>query len=315
MVTQGGVVQLERTGWSNDDERDHVAEALAGLGHDIDLAMTRVNASIQRFRQRINQRIRRIRRPRRGPPLAWGLAAALALVSAAAGPVASADPPAPTGAALAPPGDPAWQPVVFPSIERSTLWKAVVVDGARAWRGSAACAASSLALAIEPPLELTGPGAPSALFLSWRWRIEQPLAAPTDERSREGDDFAARVSALFALDEGRASFGQRAVRRVFRLVYGVDPPGRSLSFLWARALPRGTGWTSPYAEQSRMIALRGPDDGAGWHDERVDLLAEYRLHFDGEPTALAGISLMTDSDNGCEKAEALYTGLALERRP
>ncbi len=39
VVAQGGVVQLERTGWSNDDERDHVAEALAGLGHDIDLAM------------------------------------------------------------------------------------------------------------------------------------------------------------------------------------------------------------------------------------------------------------------------------------
>lgn len=34
-----------------------------------------------------------------------------------------------------------------------------------------------------------------------------------------------------------------------------------------------------------------------------------------EPTALVGIALMTNSENGCERAEALYTGFALEVQP
>jgi hypothetical protein len=104
--------------------------------------------------------------------VALGLAGALAVVGLAGVPLASAEP-------LPAPGDAAWRPVVFPSIERTTLWTAVTIDGAPAWRASAACAASSLALAIEPAVELAGPGASSYPFAAARivWACSYPFAA------------------------------------------------------------------------------------------------------------------------------------------
>ena len=213
------------------------------------------------------------------------------------------------------PGDPAWHPVTFPSIEQHTRWAVEHQDGRPAWRARADCSASGVALAIDPPVPLSGPDAPRTIRLGWRWKVEQGLPRTVDERTREGDDFAARVSAVFAFDPARASWAERAKRAVASTLYGMEPPGRSLGFVWARARGRQEAWESPYGMGVQLVALRGPGDGATWHAEEVELIAAHRRHLPAPPTRLMGIALMTDADNGCSRSEALYTDFRLEIEP
>jgi hypothetical protein len=206
---------------------------------------------------------------------------------------------------LAQPGEPAWQPLRFRSIERTTDYAPLPGEPGGV-RAEARCSASALVLPLERVDLARTP------VLHWRWRVVRGLDV-ADERSRSGDDFAARVYVMFRFRPERAGWLERVQRALGRRLYGSEMPGTALSFVWGSRVAVGSTWTSPYTEHSRMIALAsGPE--SGWRSESVDLPAAYERAFGESPPAAEGLGIMSDADDTCQHAVAEFRDFRLAPR-
>lgn len=200
-----------------------------------------------------------------------------------------------------------WQPLAFPRIDRHTRYRVAQEGEASFILAESECSASGL---LRP---LAGVDLTATPLLRWRWRVDEAVA-PGDERSRGGDDFAARVYVAFAFEPERATWLERAARRVATAVYGETLPGSSLDYVWAREEPVGARWPNPYAAETRMIvAASGPP--AGWREAEADLLADYARAFSHPPPAPLFLAVMTDSDDSCSRARARYADFRFAPRP
>ena len=124
-------------------------------------------------------------------------------------------------------------------------------------------------------------------YLNWSWRVNDVLHG-LRERTREGDDFAARV---YVLDGG-----------AFPLL-----PNRSLSYVWSGSQTAGTTWVSAYSDRVWMVAVRGADHDPGvWHHEKRNVREDFQRLFGKDVTSVEAIAVMTDTDNSGLEANALY---------
>ncbi len=133
-------------------------------------------------------------------------------------------------------------------------------------------------------------------FLRWSWKISHTIEGG-DERSKAGDDYAARVYVVFP---GRYFWQMKAI-----------------NYIWANKLAKGSSISSSYASDSKMIAVESRNAKAGlWLSEERDLSADYRLLFGTDPPEADAIAIMTDTDNTGGSAEAWYGDITLstERR-
>jgi len=205
------------------------------------------------------------------------------------------------------PGTGAWQPLAFPKIERHTRYTPAREGGAAVLRAESECSASGL---LYPLRDVDLARTP---LLRWRWRVDEGLA-PADERSKAGDDFAARVYVAFVFEPGRASLLERATRRLGVALYGEELPGSSLTYVWASHEPAGARWANPFTASAQMIVAERSAT-AGWRAAEADLLADYERSFGGPAPAPLFLALMTDSDNRCARARASYADFRLAPRP
>ena len=205
------------------------------------------------------------------------------------------------------PGSAAWRPLVFRAVTRQTTYSREIHEGHESLRADSHCAASGLVLPVTD-VELS-----STPLLSWRWRVDGPLDIP-DERSKQGDDFAARVYVLFRFDPSRASVFEWLRHRVGSAVYGDQTPGKTLNFVWTSRAEPGEFWDNPFAPDVKMIALA---QGAttDWRTETVDVIAHYLRHFGSPIGELMGLAVMTDSDNSCQTARARFADFSFSSRP
>ena len=200
-----------------------------------------------------------------------------------------------------------WQPLAFPKIERQTRYRMVSEGGAMLVQAESDCSASGL---LQPLRDVDLAKTP---LLRWRWRVEEGLA-PRDERSKGGDDFAARVYLTFAFEPERASLFERAAHQLGSSVYGKQIPGTSLTYVWASREPAGARWPNPFTTSAQMIAAASGPSG-DWREAEVDLLADYERSFGHPPPAPHFLALMTDSDGGCGRARASYADFRFAGRP
>jgi hypothetical protein len=85
-----------------------------------------------------------------------------------------------------------------------------------------------------------------------------------------------------------------------------------LNYVWESRLPIGTALDNAYTARAKIIVARsGAADVGRWVTERRDLYEDYRRVVGGEPPRIAGIALMTDTDDTGERAVAYYDGLTL----
>jgi len=252
-------------------------------------------------------------------PLALALAAAALAFWASAGAAADSSAHAPLD--LPEPGDERWRPLGFIRVEKPTVYRIIrEPNAAAAFAAVSQCGASGMSLPLRAE-ELAGRSR-----LSWEWRVEKDVSE-RDERSRKGDDFAARVYLLYEFRAEEASLGERLRHRVGQLLRDRPIPGRARTFIWASREPLGSRWTNPYAAEAEMIVLRtdaGNAAGRGWQTEVVDLAAALpgRRRADEDesedltPARAAApepfaIALMTDSDDTCSEAAASYRNFRL----
>ena len=169
--------------------------------------------------------------------------------------------------------------------EGETRYRIVELDGRSVLEGTSDASASSLYLEREIDLAAWP-------VLEWSWRIEGALA-PADERTRDGDDFAARLHVV-APGEG---------------LLGLPV---AIGYVWAGRAEVGETWPSPFASRVTMFALDSGNRHAGaWRSHRRNLRDDFRRFFGREVDRLEGIAVMTDTDNSGLRARAWYGDIVL----
>lgn len=199
---------------------------------------------------------------------------------------------------LPPPNDPAWESLELPNVARPSEYHPVKEGDGWVLEASADCGSSALAIAV-PEVDLS-----ATPVLRWRWWAEQ-LPQDTDELTREGDDFAGRVSVMFAFEPERASWLDRVAHELTGRVVGREMPASALHFLWTARIAPGTVWDNPRTDRAKNWALeQGPT--SGWRDAEVDVAKAYRHAFDREAPPLLAVGVMTDGDDHCGSVRGRY---------
>ncbi len=123
-------------------------------------------------------------------------------------------------------------------------------------------------------------------YLKWSWKVAG-IIPNGDERTKAGDDYAARVYVVFP---GRFFWQTKAI-----------------NYIWANRLPRGASIPNAYTGNARMVAVESGNARVGqWISEERDILADYRRLFGEEPRQIGAIAIMTDTDNTGAEAIAWY---------
>lgn len=137
-------------------------------------------------------------------------------------------------------------------------------------------------------------------FLSWRWRLEQPLAA-TDIKTKAGDDAALKVCVMLDQPLTDIPLLQRSVLALARSVSGQNLPSATLCYLWDSRYPAGTRGPNPYSARVRYIVLNGSESATGqWVSQRRNIAEDFALLFGQESPALppvTAVAVGADSDN------------------
>jgi hypothetical protein len=131
-------------------------------------------------------------------------------------------------------------------------------------------------------------------YLHWSWRVGN-LLAMQDERSKPGDDYAARVYVVFS--------GGPFLWRT-----------RAINYVWSSHQPAGSEWPNAFTANARMIAVRSGTAAVGqWVHESRNVYADYRRAFGEEPGQVSAIAVMTDTDNSGQTAEAWFGDIWFDR--
>lgn len=171
-----------------------------------------------------------------------------------------------------------WAPKVF---DGESQYRLVQVAGRTALQATAKDSASGLFKKIRVDLTRTP-------FLNWSWRVDRPHP-PLDERSKAGDDYAARV---YLVVDGGLLFWKTI----------------ALNYVWSSAMPPGSHWPNSFAgENVMLLAVRSSEDALGvWHHEKRNVVEDFKRLFNKEITTIDAVALMTDSDNSGGEATAYY---------
>lgn len=199
-----------------------------------------------------------------------------------------------------------WRHVILPSVDVPSRFTLEPRDGVPlAIHAVSEKAASFLAWQVPKDVDLA-----KTPWLTWRWRA---LAVPPgDGRSKEGDDFGARVCVGFETDWSKEDFLARVSASRARDRWGQEPPGTSLHYVWAGSgRTKNDSFDEPYQpERVKCIAAQTGGPSGAWVDEARDVLADYKRLFKKEPPRAIVVALMSDSDDTGTRAEALYAEIA-----
>ena len=139
---------------------------------------------------------------------------------------------------------------------------------------------------------------PRALELRWRWKVETALRASGRERTKDGDDYSARLLVSF----GAGDLGERAP---------------TLCYVWAAGELVGSRFPNPYRSNVITIVLQSGDSRIGeWVRERRDLIEDFEAAFGGgRPDAVTGVAVVVDTDDTEGVAVSWFDDLRLRASP
>lgn len=173
------------------------------------------------------------------------------------------------------------------SFKGLTGYALVQDDGRTVLRAVSRAAASGLVKALDAD-------AAKLPLLRWSWRIERTLPQG-DERSKQGDDYAARVYVVFSSP----------------LFWRT----RAINYIWANKMPKGQHQPNVFSSSAVMVAVESGDELAGrWLSEERDVYQDYLKLFGEEPPRIGAVAVMTDTDNTGGEAVAYYGDISLSSR-
>ena len=171
----------------------------------------------------------------------------------------------------------AWEEKIFSG---KTAYEQISIDGRSVVRATSRGTASGLFRKQRIDLEKTP-------ILEWTWRVEGTLG-DIDERTREGDDYPARV---YVIRSDPVFFWRT----------------RAVNYVWASTRAVGESWPNAYTDGARHIAVQSGDGRVGrWLDERRNVRADFRALFGKEVRYVDAVAIMSDTDNTGGSALAYY---------
>lgn len=125
-------------------------------------------------------------------------------------------------------------------------------------------------------------------ILNWSWRIANRLTG-LDERSKAGDDYAARV---YVVVKGGLAFWQT----------------KAINYVWAGNSAKDSIWPNAFAgDHAMMLALRGPEAPLNsWQTEKRNVRADFKQLFGEDVRRIDAVAIMTDTDNSNGSVSAVY---------
>ena len=235
----------------------------------------------------------------------------LALIGACAGGalafedrvVAAAFSSAQSGAAL-PAG---WVPLKVANIKTPTRYALVDDGGVTVIRAESQAGASGL----SRPLRVNPADFP---WLRWRWKISN-LIDQADLRTKEGDDFPARLYVMFDYPLEKLSFLERNKLRLARALFEPDLPAATLCYVWDGKAAAETLAPSAYSNRVKLIVVTsGAARVKRWVDVERNIAADFRAAFGEEAPPVKAIAIATDTDNTGASATAYFGDISFYKQ-
>lgn len=194
-----------------------------------------------------------------------------------------------------------WQEVKLKSSLRPNLFRFTQWDGVNAVEVTSQSSMSLLARPIAVDLKATP-------ILCWRWRIAASLSQ-ADMRTRDGDDYAARVYVSFRLPPDTIGLGLRTQLTLARAIWGQDLPDAAINYVWDNRQPIGTTRPNAYTDRAQMVVLRSGDADAGrWVWERINVQQDVTRLF-GPGAEAVQLAITADTDNTRSSARSGFADL------
>lgn len=206
------------------------------------------------------------------------------------------------GAAL-PPG---WTSLEAANIKVRTRYALVDDNGVTVLRADSQSGASGLSRSVRvDPAELP--------WLRWRWKISN-IIEQADLRTREGDDFPARVYVMFDYPLDKLPFLERNKLRLARALFDPHLPAATLCYVWDGKAPAGTIATSAYTERVKVIVVEsGAARARQWVDVERNIARDFRAAFGEEAPPVSAIAVATDTDNTGTAATAFFGDISFNK--
>ena len=128
-------------------------------------------------------------------------------------------------------------------------------------------------------------------WLSWSWKVDT-FPTITDEKTKEGDDFAARV--YIVVRDGWTILSTKAI-----------------SYVWSQQHQEGTAWPNPFTGDKAMMLSVENSKAGEWRTEKRNLKEDLKRLFGKDFDKVDAIAIMTDADNSQSKAVSYYSNLKL----
>ena len=187
-----------------------------------------------------------------------------------------------------------WKILTFPGIPETSRYGVGFEEGVSCLKAESSDSASGLIYTGEYQVR-KWPG------LRWRWRTDHVYRGG-DARKKDGDDYPLRLYVLFPYDPELADLKKKVIFGAARVLHGEYPPQSALNYIWANREHEERFIPNAYTGRSVMIVRRGPGDTGAWHEEKVNVVEDYRQAFGREPPPRARLAVMNDSDDTGEKS-------------
>jgi hypothetical protein len=201
-----------------------------------------------------------------------------------------------------------WTPLTFPKVARHTTYTLVKDRDTVVVKAVSQASASGLIKAVRlDPREYP--------ILRWRWKIEH-LLKTADITTKNGDDYPVRLYITFEYDPAKIPLRKRAKYLAAKALLG-DIPIAALNYVWDAKAPQGLFIDNAYTDFAKMVVVRSGSTEVGrWVEEERNVYEDYRVAFGGDPPAINGVAIMSDTDNTGESAVAYYGDIVfLKARP
>lgn len=124
-------------------------------------------------------------------------------------------------------------------------------------------------------------------YLNWSWQIDSMLEN-LDEQSKDGDDYAARI---YIVKKHKYLFWKT----------------KAINYVWSSNQEKNTHWNNAYAEQAKMLAVRGKNSEIRqWYQEKRNVKEDFKRYFDDDVDQVDVIAIMSDTDNSKSSVQAYY---------
>lgn len=166
----------------------------------------------------------------------------------------------------------------------STDYALKVINGRHALSANSNASASMLYKKVKVDLNKTP-------YINWQWLVDSSISSNSIEKTRNGDDFSARV--YIAIQPAALEIKPRAI-----------------TYVWASQTKQFDSWRNPYNSDVIMLALQsGNSNNKRWVSEKRNLKQDLEHYFKEPINSILGIALMSDSDNTKTITNALYSDL------